>query len=119
MTMSTIGYTDDDQPAFVVGIAEDITKAREMSRALADTLTRDPLTGLYQKEAGVALAREELARRPADQVCCLMLLDMDDFKRLSAEEGQIFTDAVLQDVASILRQETGTGDIQVLSLIHI
>ena len=113
LTMSTIGYTDDDQPAFVVGIAEDITKAREMSRALADTLTRDPLTGLYQKEAGVALAREELARRPADQVCCLMLLDMDDFKRLSAEEGQIFTDAVLQDVASILRQETGTGDIQV------
>lgn len=37
----------------------------------------------------------------------LMLVDMDDFDALNAREGRVFADAILQDVASILRDEGG------------
>ena len=43
----------------------------------------------------------------------MMLLDMDDFKDINQKEGKVFADAILQEVADLIRTETGPDSIQI------
>lgn len=113
ITLSVVNWDEKKNPSFVLGIIEDITNEKKMAVALEEARARDHLTALCTKEVGVALIRSYMQRKPAEQVCALMLLDMDDFARINAEEGKVFADAVLQDVADILREETGKEDVQI------
>ena len=54
-----------------------------------------------------------MAQKPLGERCALMLLDMDNFTRINQEEGVAFANAVLQEVADILRAETEPDDIRV------
>ena len=111
VTLSVISYTEQGQPSFVVGIVEDITNEKAMALQLEDARSRDSLTGLLAKDAGLSKVRKYLAWKDPSQVCVLMLLDLDNFEEINASEGSVFADAVLQDVAGILRSETGMDDI--------
>lgn len=62
--------------------------------------------GLWNREAGTRIAQEYMARKPQGERCALMLLDMDNFTRINQEEGIAFANAVLQEVADVLRAET-------------
>ena len=86
-------------------------KAKEF--ALEEAKSRDALTGLWNREAGVRRVRDVLARKKPEEVHCMMLLDMDDFSGLNRGEGRIFADAILQEAANIARSETGPEDILV------
>ena len=112
-TLSVIRRSETGSPQLVIGIVEDITSQKEMEQALKDARSRDSLTGLYKREYGVRLVQEHLNNRPAGEHAVLMLLDMDDFGTINQKEGNIFADAVLQEVADILRSETGPDQIQV------
>lgn len=109
-TLSAVSYTEDGKPLLVIGILEDITHQKEMEQALEETRSRDKLTGLYNREAGIRAVQKQLLEKPAKEACGLLLLDMDDFERINREEGGAFADAILQEVAAILRAETGAGD---------
>lgn len=113
ITMSVVSRAQDKTPTLIVGIIEDITMAKEMELALEDAHTRDELTGLYNREAGIRRVKDYMRRKESARSGCMMLLDMDDFARVNQEEGRVFADAVLQDVARVLRLETGPEDIQV------
>lgn len=111
-TLTGVSDIEDGRtPFLVVGIIEDITKEKAMEEALKAAHTRDRLTGLYTKEIGIALIKDYMKQKKAEQVCLMMLLDMDDFSRLNKEEGHIFADAILQDVADIFRSVTKKEDI--------
>lgn len=112
-TLSVIRCGKAGSPQLVIGIVEDITNQKEMEQALDDARSRDSLTGLYKREYGVRLVKEYLNDRPAGEHAVLMLLDMDDFEAVNQKEGTIFADAVLQEVADLLRTETGPDQIQV------
>ena len=111
VTLSVISYNEQGHPSFVVGIVEDITNEKVMALQLEDARSRDSLTGLLAKDAGLSKVRKYLARKDPSQVCVLMLLDLDNFEEINASEGSVFADAVLQDVAGILRSEMGMDDI--------
>lgn len=113
-TMSVILSDEEGNPQFVIGIVEDITREKEMETALKEARSRDSLTGLYNKESGIRLIQEYLAsgREPGDHGV-MMLLDMDDFEDINQKEGNIFADAVLQEVADVLRQVTEKESIKV------
>lgn len=113
ITMSVVSRAEDKNPTLIVGIIEDITMAKEMELALEDAHTRDELTGLYNREAGIGKVKEYMRRKDPARPCCMMLLDMDNFAVVNSEEGRVFADAVLQDVARVLRSETGPEDIQI------
>ena len=106
-TMSVILSDEEGNPQFVIGIVEDITREKEMETALKEARSRDSLTGLCNKESGIRLIQEYLAsgREPGEHGV-MMLLDMDDFEDINQKEGNIFADAVLQEVADVLRQST-------------
>ena len=84
-----------------------------MAMALEEAKSRDLLTGLWNREAGTRIAQEYMAKKPLGERCALMLLDMDNFTRINQEEGVAFANAVLQEVADILRAETEPDDIRV------
>lgn len=109
--MSTMSYTQEGEPEFVVGIVEDISREKAMAEALEETKCRDRLTGLWNKEAGIRMTQEYLAQRPIGQHCVMMLLDMDNFTKVNEQEGIAFANAILQEVADILRSETKEEDL--------
>lgn len=112
-TMSVIISEEDKTPRLVIGIVEDITRQKEAEAALLETRSRDSLTGLYKKEIGIACVLDFLNNREPGDHGVMMLLDMDNFKDINHKEGSIFADAILQEVADILRAESGPDDIQV------
>ena len=97
----------------IIGKMTNIQSEKEKEFALEEAKNKDRLTGLYAKEAGTRLVQRYLERKRPEEVCALMLLDLDDFKAINAEEGSAFADALLQEVAALLRAETQPGDILV------
>lgn len=112
--MSVIQNNEDGAPEFVIGIIEDLTRQKETEAALQTARSCDQLTGLYNRECGIAMIKEYLVhQRKADETCVLMVLDMDDFSKISQAEGSVFANVILQETADIIRSETGKNDIQV------
>ena len=54
-----------------------------------------------------------------DEICAMLLMDIDELASLNLAEGTVFADALLQDVSEVMREETKAEDVLVLSLIHI
>lgn len=113
MTLSVISGNENGEPSFVIGIVENVTHQKEMEETLLMAQSRDSLTGLYNKESGLKLVQDYLAHRAPHDHGVMMLLDMDDFEKLNQTEGNVFADALLQDVGEILRKETRADDIQI------
>ena len=81
---------------------------QDQLRALADT---DPLTGCANRRVLDERMHAELDRaRRYDQVVTVVLLDVDDFKRINDTHGHIMGDRVLKQLAVILRRELRTMD---------
>lgn len=112
-TLSVILSDEEGEAQFVIGIVEDISRQKEMEAALLEARSRDSLTGLYNKETGLRLVQDHLAHRAPEEHCVMMLLDMDDFKDINQKEGKVFADAILQEVADLIRTETGPDSIQI------
>jgi diguanylate cyclase (GGDEF)-like protein len=85
---------------------------RAQSEQLRMLHTIDPLTGVLSRRALVERL-EEVAKRDARlaQPFALMLLDVDDFRRLNAENGRVAGDEILKSVARCLRSATRGTDL--------
>lgn len=112
-TLSNIHWSADGQPEIAVGVIEDITGAKETELALEKARSRDPLTGAYTRENGVAVVRDYMDKKSPHESDAIMLLDMDDFDAINEEEGRAFADIILQEVADIIRKVTGDDGILV------
>ena len=79
--------------------------AERKARRLAET---DPLTGIANRRT--FLERMDHYSRHTDQVFSVLMLDLDDFKRLNDEYGHLYGDEVLVDVARILSRNVRPHD---------
>lgn len=59
------------------------------------------------------MVRDYLAGRAAGENGVMLLLDMDDFESINQKEGNVFADAVLQEVADLLLAEAGQEHIPI------
>jgi diguanylate cyclase (GGDEF)-like protein len=97
----------------LVEVAEDVIGAalhRERLRleieALNATARRDPLTGLFNRRAwDEALAAHD--GNPAS----IVLLDLDDLKRVNDEKGHASGDDVLRTLAGVVRENVREDDL--------
>ncbi len=77
-------------------------------RELADS---DPLTGLPNRRVFEQRLRDELDRaRRYGQVVTIVLIDVDDFKRINDTRGHQIGDRVLRQLAALLKRELRTMD---------
>lgn len=71
----------------------------------------DPLTGLYNRRHLKEEIKKELARSERSGVMfCILLLDIDHFKRINDKYGHIIGDDVLKELSAILRNSVRLSD---------
>jgi diguanylate cyclase (GGDEF)-like protein len=71
----------------------------------------DPLTGLPNRRVLELFLRQEFAAVARGRPCAIVLLDVDDFKRINDSEGHQAGDEVLRAVAQALEANTRRSDL--------
>jgi len=90
--------------------------ARDRVSESLDELTRaatvDPVTGLFNRRHFETQIRAEVQRaRRQQQDLALLMVDIDDFKRINDTLGHLEGDRALRDVASLLRRGVRIFDL--------
>jgi diguanylate cyclase (GGDEF)-like protein len=81
---------------------------------LQQSASRDPLTGLLNRGAMEKLLRESLKREPVERSpYTLLLLDIDNFKRVNDVHGHLAGDDALRAVAAAVTASIRKSDIAV------
>ena len=79
---------------------------------LREQAIRDPLTGLYNRRYLQSTMDREMARCARDRTpMCVMLLDLDFFKRINDRHGHQAGDEVILSMAKMLSSESRQQDV--------
>jgi diguanylate cyclase (GGDEF)-like protein/PAS domain S-box-containing protein len=101
---TTYQVTDPDTgEIFYHGVLFDITRRKELEDQLREQLTRDALTGCYNRRFLFDL-QEEIARQGETRWGCIFL-DIDHFKMYNDRRGHRSGDQVLRRMARFLMRE--------------
>ncbi len=102
MTVSPLHERGEITGAVVV--FQDITERKRLERELRELATTDPLTRLPNRRHFMQALEKELARvQRTNRVACLLMFDLDHFKRVNDRYGHAAGDHVLIMVADVLR----------------
>ncbi len=90
--------------------------SREQAQAQADSFEEaaalDPVTGAFNRRYFHVRLKEELERARRHQLpLALLILDIDDFKKVNDSQGHVAGDRALRDVAEILRRSLRVFDV--------
>lgn len=87
-------------------------RAQRLATAAQEAAARDPLTGLANRLGLERSAPERLREATSSGAApWLLLLDVDWFKDVNDDAGHAAGDAVLREIASLLRRETRAHDL--------
>lgn len=96
----------------VAATAFDRERLRERLRDLTELATVDPVTQLFNRRFFEARLDAEVERaRRQNQELALLLIDIDDFKRVNDTRGHLHGDHVLREVADLLRAGVRIFDV--------
>ncbi|NNN12787.1 MAG: EAL domain-containing protein [Acidimicrobiaceae bacterium] len=101
----TLARDEMGNPSFVLGSIRDITKERILASRLSHQALHDPLTGLPNRvllQDRMPLARYKAAYHLRSRA--LLLLDLDDFKRVNDTFGHHVGDQLLVSLAHRLKE---------------
>ena len=77
----------------------------ELVKKLESMTIHDELTGVYNRRELFRMLEEEVMRASSDDLYCMFIFDVDDFKNANDTYGHVFGDKVLCEVARCLREE--------------
>ncbi len=105
----------DGETALLRAMANQVASALEnarLVRQLRDAAETDLVTGVYSHRHLQDRLRQETARAArAHSPLSLLMVDLDDFKRINDEHGHQAGDRVLRSIAGALRAALRTGDV--------
>jgi diguanylate cyclase (GGDEF)-like protein len=85
---------------------------RRQAAAFARAAAIDPVSGLYNRRHFHARLQEELQRAErSDSTVALLMIDLDDFKRINDTYGHAAGDATIRAAATIIRRSVRPFDI--------
>lgn len=94
-----------------VGAVRDIDRHKREQLRLLDKSRADPMTGLLNKAATEEEIREALGEVRPGALGALLMIDIDDFKRVNDTLGHLAGDAVLVELVRLLTRVFRDGDI--------
>lgn len=95
---------------------EEIVKTRtqalkERTDELEKQANTDPLTGIFNRRKFMQIALHELSRfKRHKHIFSILMLDIDDFKKVNDNFGHDVGDKVIKDVATIIQEATRDSD---------
>lgn len=110
-----VSQLDEEQRFRVSMLTENISSAivnRRLQKDLKEQTIRDPLTGLFNRRYMEETLAVEVARSMrSGEPLCVIMCDVDHFKRFNDEQGHDAGDEVLKVVARTLSEQFRDGDI--------
>lgn len=103
-------YDDNKKPLRVIGKVVNIDTQKRELEALEFKATRDPLTGVYNKEVTIKKIDKYLSGHRVGQHM-LMFVDFDDFKSINDNYGHLQGDKVLIYVINRIKEVFHEGEI--------
>jgi diguanylate cyclase (GGDEF)-like protein/PAS domain S-box-containing protein len=103
-------YADDGQLTHYIGIYEDVTESKQAQQHIERLAFRDNLTGLGNRYAFIRELERHFADSPAKPVS-LLLVDIDNFKRINDSLGHQTGDKLLISLARRLRNSLAAGSV--------
>ena len=97
------------QKRFIADQQEELTRK---NRELEYLVFHDPMTHLYNRRRFEELLRNEIAiirRYPHDS--CIIILDIDNFKRVNDNYGHPAGDMVIRQIAAVLKENVRETDV--------
>jgi diguanylate cyclase len=93
-------------------LEDKLSEIEVLQTQLKDQALKDPLTGLFNRRYLDTIVPHELARcgRESSQLC-LMMMDIDHFKRVNDTYGHQGGDAVLKSLANLLIDSVRASDV--------
>ena len=92
--------------------AEDLAQGKRIQRELFEMSITDSLTGLYNRRHAMIRLDEEIARAKRYRVpLSVLLIDLDNFKRVNDEYGHPCGDEVLRSFSKLLVETCRTTDL--------
>lgn len=86
-----------------------ITDQKQKISQLEKEIHMDLFTGVLNKAAIESYGHRKLKELPEGKILAILILDMDDFKRINDRFGHPMGDYVLKEVAKIMRQKAPVG----------
>ena len=99
-------YPDAEPTPYVLGSAQDVTLRHRYELRVREQNRRDPLTGFHTRRYLDAFAMQTTV----DQEWGCVVVDVDYFRQLNSSEGRARGDAVLRDLAHLLKNHAGADD---------
>lgn len=95
------------EPVSAFGMATDVDAEVRKKEELKSAAEKDPLTGLYNKSATQRHIDERMKKKGG----ALVILDLDNFKRVNDTYGHMAGDSVLAHLAKVMRNAMRAGDV--------
>lgn len=108
---ATVQYDMLNRPVKAVGVIIDINSDKKRHQLLLEQAQRDPLTNLYNKVAARELIEQKMSENFHGEEQVLLIIDVDDFKRVNDVYGHLCGDSLLADVAATLRSQFRDSDL--------
>ncbi|MDP3701794.1 MAG: diguanylate cyclase [Hylemonella sp.] len=106
-------YSEHRTPGgYIVGSRIDITERKRLEVELREQATTDALTGLPNRRHFLRRLEDELerVRRRTTSEACVLMLDLDHFKRINDQYGHAAGDSLLRHFSNLLRNELRATD---------
>ena len=87
-----------------------IGRLKKSSDSFREQAIRDPLTGIYNRTGLLNIAQTLYTNSEIKCEVCVMLIDIDHFKRINDTRGHDAGDRIINGVAEVLRQTVRMGD---------
>lgn len=88
-------FDSSGRPLKVIGRSQMVDDRKRQEEELKALSERDSLTGLYNHRTLKRHVREQMENFGGEKTACLMVCDVDDFKKVNDTKGHLFGDGVL------------------------
>lgn len=94
-----------------VSFSKDSTDRLKRELALKDLASRDPLTGLLNRRSGEHLLKQyDDEKRQSKKMLCLIMIDIDNFKKINDTFGHAVGDQILISSSQLLKNKARNTD---------